>query len=302
MAPTALQVLLAALLLLSSARDVGGVVLRPDGTPDLTACSCVPTAQCILHPFLPTSDIDFQCERPGHVCCVPDSIVIGAQVCTCRTSRCTGSIAGKCPTPGEFCCSGSISPNPNQPPTPALEAGDEALHPAVESPSAATKGTTMETVPSASYSQVTLAPQQPHRQVTLDMSVPLAPTTDQQHASDPKPLQLRPEDRQEQQPANTIDPAQIPVEETTKFLDLSQAAALDCPQLHLSPLSKFKYSTPLQVCAPTLRRRPVPAWPENSPQRRPDAQDRRWCEYDRRRRKRLNAPRSIATFWSLGVV
>lgn len=96
--------------------------------------------------------------------------------------------------------------------------GDEALHPAVESPSAATKGTTMETVPSASYSQVTLAPQQPHRQVTLDMSVPLAPTTDQQHASDPKPLQLRPEDRQEQQPANTIDPAQIPVEETTKFL------------------------------------------------------------------------------------
>lgn len=122
MAPTALQVLLAALLLLSSARDVGGVVLRPDGTPDLTACSCVPTAQCILHPFLPTSDIDFQCERPGHVCCVPDSIVIGAQVCTCRTSRCTGSIAGKCPTPGEFCCSGSISPNPNQPPTPALEA------------------------------------------------------------------------------------------------------------------------------------------------------------------------------------
>ncbi|XP_037794433.1 uncharacterized protein LOC119589875, partial [Penaeus monodon] len=96
------QVLFSALLLLS-ASSVGGVVLLPNGTLGLTSCSCVPSDLCIPHPFL-SSDVDFQCPRGGDVCCVPDSIVIGTPVCKCRISRCLEAVAGKCPTPGDFCC------------------------------------------------------------------------------------------------------------------------------------------------------------------------------------------------------
>ncbi|XP_047494301.1 uncharacterized protein LOC125042598 [Penaeus chinensis] len=125
MAPTETvgQVLSAALLLFLSASPVGGVVLLPNGTLDLTACSCVPSNQCILHPFLPTSDIDFHCPKGGDVCCVPDSIVIGAPACECRISRCADAVAGKCPVPGEFCCDNSPANVPSRfPPASPTEA------------------------------------------------------------------------------------------------------------------------------------------------------------------------------------
>ncbi|XP_042860844.1 leucine-rich repeat extensin-like protein 5 [Penaeus japonicus] len=110
----------ALLIVLSTSRG-SAVVIRPDGTPDLTACSCVPPSQCIPHPFLPTSDIEFTCPTSGHMCCVPDSIVVGTPVCECSSARCSGQVSGKCPNSGEFCCEGAsppATPSPPPPPTP----------------------------------------------------------------------------------------------------------------------------------------------------------------------------------------